>query len=82
MAFSEETRILAFNRAGGQCECTRLFCKSAHHFAGYRCQKELIPGGWEAYHIHADSLGGADTLANCEALCIPCHRSTPSYGRS
>lgn len=78
MAFSQETTSAAWRRAGGQCECTRKTCS---HHAGRRCQNPLEAHKWHAHHKTAVASGGDDTLANCEALCIPCHENTRTYGR-
>lgn len=79
MAFSEETKREAFTRAGGKCECRRLSCKE--HTTVY-CGKTLATGRWHAHHKTAVAVGGSDALSNCEVLCIPCHESTQTYGRS
>lgn len=76
MAFSEETRNQAWTRAGGKCECTRLGC--SHHTG--RCNSVLTAHKWHAHHKTAISSGGGDELSNCEALCIPCHENTSTYG--
>jgi 5-methylcytosine-specific restriction endonuclease McrA len=78
MAFSEETKTAAFRRAGGQCECNRLSC---NQHASLRCTARLA-GRWHAHHKTAVAAGGSDALSNCEALCIPCHEGTRTYGRS
>lgn len=78
MAFSQTVKDQAYIRAGGMCECTRTGCGHKG-----RCYASLSTrSGWHAHHIHADSKGGADTLSNCEALCVDCHANTYSYGRS
>jgi 5-methylcytosine-specific restriction endonuclease McrA len=74
MAFSEEVKAQAYRRAGGKCECRRATCGHAG-----RCNKDLSRG-WEAHHILSVAAGGTDGLSNCEALCIPCHENTKSYG--
>jgi 5-methylcytosine-specific restriction endonuclease McrA len=79
MAFSEEVKQAALRRAGYQCECTRIACNVHRE---YRCPTRLVDGRWHAHHKLADSKGGKDTLDNCQALCIPCHKETPSYGVS
>lgn len=79
MAFSEETKQAAFKRAGGQCECRRYSCDK---HTTIRCTTKLVAGRWHAHHKTAQSSGGSDALSNCEALCIPCHENTPTYGRS
>ena len=77
MAFSTATKQAALVRAGYQCECRRLSC--AHYG---RCTASLVSGRWHAHHKTSVAAGGSDTLDNCEALCIPCHENTRSYGRS
>ena len=71
MAFSQETRRAAYERAGGRCECLRQSC--AAHLAG-RCGRPLTDG-WHAHSVRAPREGGGDDLDNCEALCIPCHEA-------
>ena len=77
MAFSEETISKAWIRAGGRCECRRVF-----HWHSYkRCNKQLVRknrgregrGAWEAHHR---SSTGGDGLSNCEILCWDCHSRT------
>ena len=77
MAFSETTKQAAFTRAGGQCECSRFSC-SVH--TSLRCSTKLTTGRWHAHHRTAVASGGSDSLSNCEALCIPCHEQTATYG--
>jgi 5-methylcytosine-specific restriction protein A len=79
LAFSQETKDAAFRRAGGQCECRRMSCNK---HTSYRCTTKLTAGRWHAHHVTAVASGGSDTLSNCEALCIPCHEGTQTYGRS
>lgn len=76
MAFAEEVKAKAFARSGGRCECIRL----SHGHQG-RCAVALTSTEAEYHHVHADARGGSDGLANCEVLCKPCHKATPSYGR-
>jgi hypothetical protein len=78
MAFSAETKQAALARAGHQCECKRLAC-TVH--ATIQCTAKLRMGNWHAHHKTAVASGGSDTLSNCEALCIPCHEQTQTYGR-
>ena len=74
MAFSKETKDKAWHRAGGKCQCTRSAC--SHHTG--RCNANLQK--WHAHHITSVQAGGGDGLSNCEALCVPCHQNTGSYG--
>ena len=64
MAFSDSVKNAAFRRAGGRCECRRRVCGHAG-----RCSKSLA-NGWHAHHITSQAAAGADTLSNCEALCV------------
>ena len=85
MAFSEQVIKAVWNSANGRCQCTRKGC--GHEG---RCNKQLVfenhkegeRGAWEAHHKYAESKGGQDTPANCEILCLECHKNTKSYGRS
>jgi 5-methylcytosine-specific restriction endonuclease McrA len=82
MAFPEDVKTQAFARSGGRCECVRL---GHGHYS--RCVANISRGSvWapatvEFHHLSASALGGHDGLSNCQALCIPCHKSTDSYGR-
>jgi len=76
MAFSEDTKQRAFQRAGGRCECTMRAC--SHHTG--RCNATLR-GGWHAHHATSVAAGGSDALSNCVAMCVTCHRNTRTYGR-
>jgi len=75
MAFPQSVIDDAWRRAGGKCECTRSSCGHTG-----RCNKALTAHNWHAHHKTAVEKGGSDTLSNCEALCISCHKNTQSYG--
>lgn len=75
MAFSQDVKDRAYLRAGGKCKCRR----SSHGRSG-RCNASLARE-WHAHHIASQAAGGSDGVENCEALCIPCHENTRSYGR-
>ena len=77
MAFPQSVIDAVWKRSGGKCECTRTGCEHTG-----RCSALLSEGKWHAHHIVSQHADGADTLNNCEALCIPCHENTRSYGRS
>lgn len=81
MAFSDETVLAAWKRAGGKCECRRV----SHNHGYNSCDKELVwenrgresgRGAWEAHHITSVQAGGNDSLSNCEILCWDCHQKT------
>jgi 5-methylcytosine-specific restriction endonuclease McrA len=78
MAFSDSVKDSAFQRSGGVCECRR----SAHtaHSSG-RCATVVLRHTAEYHHVTAASVGGSDSLSNCEVLCLTCHKLTDSYGR-
>lgn len=74
MAFSEETKLAAYRRAGGKCECTMKIC--SHHTG--RCNRQL--NRWHAHHMTSVAAGGSDALSNCLAMCVECHQNTRTYG--
>jgi hypothetical protein len=57
--FSRKVRQQVIDRANGQCE---------------RCKAALKPGEGEFDHVLAAALGGEATVANCQLLCLTCHR--------
>jgi 5-methylcytosine-specific restriction endonuclease McrA len=75
MAFPQSVIDALWERSGGRCECRRTSCGHAG-----RCNVPLTSGNWQAHHIVSVQAGGTDTLSNAEALCIPCHQNTGSYG--
>lgn len=77
VAFSEQAKQAALVRAGYRCECRRI----SHRHPGGRCNAWLGNGA-QIHHKTASLVGGPDTLDNAEALCVPCHENTASYGRS
>ncbi len=77
MAFSESDKAQILRNAGYKCECTRL-C-STHR--GRRCNVALTASNSHAHHKTAVASGGKDVVSNGEALCIPCHKNTETYGR-
>ena len=74
MAFPESVKDAAYWRSGGRCECRR-----SSHGHGGRCWSRI----WRHRNVHYHHINayGDDTLSNCEALCINCHKLTRSYGR-
>ena len=77
MGFSASVKQRARELAGGRCECER---KSCGHPG--RCNKILRRPYWNAHHRRAVKSGGGDTLSNCEALCLQCHKNTRTYGQN
>ena len=63
--FSARVKLQAFELANGQCT---------------RCTAKLYPGKIRYNHRIPDYMGGENTLANCEVLCVNCdHPQT--YGK-
>lgn len=58
--FSRKVKAAAFLRSGGKCEMCGLAFKA---------------GSAEYDHALPAALGGAPTLANCRAICQPCHKA-------
>jgi hypothetical protein len=75
MVFPEPIKDSAFVRSKGRCECHR-----PSHGHTRRCTTRIWRRRNVHYH-HVNAYGG-DTLSNCEALCIKCHKLTRSYGRT
>lgn len=74
MAFSENAKRIIFFNARGKCEsCGKQLVFENHH-EGQR-------GAWEAHHKTSVKSGGSDNPSNGKALCLDCHKKTPTYGR-
>ena len=59
--FSRRTKLDAWDRAGGRCEC---------------CERKLFPGDRIEYdHIITCEQGGGNSPANCQVLCGWCHNA-------
>lgn len=57
--FSRKTKVEAFDRANGKCEC---------------CGVKLRPSNPAHYdHRIPDAVGGVNDLSNCQVLCKNCH---------
>jgi|GEM_PF-1918483 len=75
MAFSNTDKLKIFRNAGRECEkCSKSLVYHNHH-QGER-------GAWHAHHKIAVQSGGKDIPSNGQALCISCHKTTRTYGRS
>jgi 5-methylcytosine-specific restriction endonuclease McrA len=57
--FPRKVRAAALLRANDSCEC---------------CGAPVKPPKLHYDHILPDALGGEPTLANCQVVCVPCHR--------
>lgn len=82
MDFSEETKEAAWKRSGGRCECVRKEHRDLLRHPFGRCVVFFwSQAGAEFHHLTAESVGGSNSLSNCEVLCRTCHRRTDSWGR-
>ena len=68
LAFSEAVRQLAWQRSGGQCECTG----SCWHHPPGRCHVRPLPGLWATSYRPVWFGGDPESLDNCFVVCIPC----------
>jgi len=76
MAFSEATLKEAWEKAGGQCECSRRthrhFYTPCARLLKWEKRGEEVGGGWQARQI--DSFAG-DTATNCLIICMECYQA-------
>lgn len=75
MEFPDSVKDAAFRRSGGQCECT----SDMHSHTG-RCKTTLTRNSAQYKGVPVNPRVRADTLVNCEVLCVTCHKDSPSYG--
>jgi 5-methylcytosine-specific restriction endonuclease McrA len=68
--FTKKTQREAFARSGFKCEATGAMYGLA---AGQRCNAELSYGV-EYDHIVLDANSKDNSLENCAAVCIKCHK--------
>lgn len=68
--FSKRTKREALKRSGGKCEATGKMYGLA---PGARCNATLSHGV-EFDHIILEANSHDDSLENCAAVCIPCHK--------
>jgi 5-methylcytosine-specific restriction endonuclease McrA len=70
LEFSRATRRDALQRSGQKCEAV-----GAEYGLrpGERCCAPLAKGVEFDHHLSAE-MGGDNSLDNCRAVCIPCHR--------
>jgi len=70
--FSPSTKRAAYERAGGRCEWD---------WGEGRCPFPLVGGGVEYHHVRDSYWGGDNSLENCSAICIGCHRQLTKKDR-
>jgi hypothetical protein len=68
--FTKPTRREALKRSGLRCEGIGQWYG---HPAGHRCNADLGEGV-QFDHIDLDANSKDNSLENCAAVCIPCHR--------
>lgn len=64
--FSKSTKLAAFERSGGRCECG--------------CNQPIL-GTPEYDHITPAAIGGSNDLDNCRVMAKRCHRVKTSENR-
>ena len=78
MAFSDEIKSEALERAGSKCECTR---NCSHHKDRKYCNLPVIMSTSFAHHIVPIKEGGSDEFSNCEIYCKLCHKNARIYSK-
>lgn len=68
--FTKQTKREAIRRSGMKCEAVGEWYAL---LPGQRCNADLA-FGVEFDHIDLDANSKDNSLANCAAICIPCHR--------
>lgn len=64
--FSKKTKLEAWERSEGRCECYKLKRPT--------CNREKIIGTPEYHHMVPAALGGGNKLEDCAVLSKRCHR--------
>jgi hypothetical protein len=76
MAFSETTLKEAWEKAQGQCECSRRthrhFYTPCGRLLKWEKRGEDVDGGWQAREI--DTFAG-DIASNCFIICMECYQA-------
>jgi hypothetical protein len=76
MAFSEAVVKEAWEKSGGQCECSRRthrhFYTPCGRLLKFDQRGNVSEGGWEVKEINGF---GGDNAANCLILCMECHEA-------
>lgn len=73
--FSKVTKRQALTRSNGTCEAVGGWYGLAE---GHRCSSPLSKGV-EFDHIDLDANSKDNSLKNCAAVCIPCHRFKTAF---
>lgn len=68
--FTKQTKRQAISRSGMKCEAVGAWYGLE---PGQRCNADLAFGA-EFDHIDLDANSKDNSLENCAAICIPCHR--------
>jgi len=64
--FPRKVRDATFARSGGRCE---------GRINGMRCGSDISDGRCDYDHILPAALGGKADIANCQVLCVACHKA-------
>ena len=71
--FSRKTRRKAWERADGVCEGL-VFRPEIVGMEWVRCNAPLYYGCFHFDHVDPAWTSGRNDLANCQLLCLPCHK--------
>ena len=75
--FKAKTKIEARERSGGFCEAVGILYGLTK---GKRCNADLNKGCEFDHIVRCETAkDGDNTLENCAAVCIPCHRKKTSF---
>jgi hypothetical protein len=77
MAIQDDIVRKAWERASGQCECE----KRTHPHFYVPCAKPLVwenrgKKGWGGWQIKLVEPTGAESVTNCEVVCMTCYELT------
>ena len=75
--FADSVKNDAFARSHGICECRR----ANHRHTGGRCRARITRWGAVFNQDTVQMRGPQDSLENCVAMCVACHRGNPARKR-
>ncbi len=89
MSIIHKDTILAFRRAKGMCECSRVYhghnsrCRNPilWQSRGIRSRYGVLFGVWQVRHITSLRKGGENRLRNLEIVCAECYKGRRDYSR-
>lgn len=86
--FSAATKRATWERSGGTCEGTVdvytgefVANPAIHRHLIRRCDAPLGHGCFHYDHVDPSWTSGRNDLANCQLLCVPCHKAKTAKDR-